>query len=190
MTAQEFSPSLPEVAAQQPAELRRAPLWQRPFTWMIVLVGLAFAFLPACGDNVQLRESLSLAAVYITLASSLNIMLGYSGYVNFGNIVFFGLGGYVCLYLVSEWLWPLAAAALAAGVAVSLLALMFGLGILRLRGAFLLWPRSASTKRSKLSSRILSLGAARREFTFRLTFTSRSAGRHKRCGSSTCSSSR
>ena len=32
--------------------------------------------------------------------------------------------------------WPLAAAALAAGVAVSLLALVFGLGILRLRGAF------------------------------------------------------
>jgi len=37
---------------------------------------------------------------------------------------------------VSERLWPLAAAALAAGVAVSLLALIFGLGILRLRGAF------------------------------------------------------
>lgn len=136
MTAQEFSPSLAEVAAQQPAELRRARLWQRPFTWLIVLVGLAFALLPAWGDNVQLRESLSLAAVYITLASSLNIMLGYSGYVNFGNIVFFGLGGYICLYLVSEWLWPLVVAALAAGAAVSLLALIFGLGILRLRGAF------------------------------------------------------
>ena len=140
MTAQELSPSLcpseTEAAAQQPAEHRRAPLWRRPFTWLIVLVGLAFALLPAWGDNVQLRESLSLAAVYITLASSLNIMLGYSGYVNFGNIVFFGLGGYICVYLVSEWLWPLVAAALVAGVAVSLLALIFGLGILRLRGAF------------------------------------------------------
>src|SRR6185503_9015334 len=48
----------------------------------------------------------------------------------------FGLGGYICIYLVSERLWPLAAAALAAGVAVSLLALIFRLGILRLRGAF------------------------------------------------------
>ena len=35
-----------------------------------------------------------------------------------------------------ERLWPLAAAALVAGVAVSMLALIFGLGILRLRGAF------------------------------------------------------
>ena len=89
------------------------PLWRRPFTWLIVVVGLAFALLPAWSDNVQLRESLLLAAVYITLASNLNIMLGYAGYVNFGNIVFFGLGGYICVYLVSEWQWPLAAAALA-----------------------------------------------------------------------------
>lgn len=136
MTAQERSPGLAEAAAQQPAEHRSVPLWRRPFAWLIVLVGLAFALLPAWGDNVQLRESLLLAAVYITLASSLNIILGYTGYVNFGNIVFFGLGGYICVYLVSEWLWPLPAAALIAGVSVSLLALIFGLGILRLRGAF------------------------------------------------------
>src|SRR5262245_45305171 len=114
MTAQERSPGLAEAAAQQPAEHRSVPLWRRPFTWLIVLVGLAFALLPAWGDNVQLRESLLLAAVYITLASSLNIILGYTGYVNFGNIVFFGLGGYICVYLVRERLWPLAAAALVA----------------------------------------------------------------------------
>jgi hypothetical protein len=77
MTVQELSPSVAEVAAQQPAEHRRAPLRRRPFTWLIVLVGLAFALLPAWSDNMQLRESLSLAAVYITLASSLNIMLGW-----------------------------------------------------------------------------------------------------------------
>ena len=43
-----------------------------------------------------------LAAVYIILASNLNLMIGYAGYVNFGNIVFFGLGGYVCVYLVNR----------------------------------------------------------------------------------------
>lgn len=136
MTAQEGSQGVAKAATQRSDEDRSVPLWRRPFTWLIVLVGLAFALLPAWGDNVQLRESLLLAAVYITLASSLNIILGYTGYVNFGNIVFFGLGGYICVYLVSEWLWPLAAAALIAGISVSLLALIFGLGILRLRGAF------------------------------------------------------
>jgi branched-chain amino acid transport system permease protein len=83
-----------------------------------------------------LRESLLLATVYITLASNLNLMLGYAGYINFGSIVFFGLGGYISVYLISAQGWPLAPAELVAGVAVSLLAFLFGLGILRLRGAF------------------------------------------------------
>jgi len=56
--------------------------------------------------------------------------------VNFGHIVFYGLGGYVGLYLVTVRHWSLILSALVAGVLVSLLALLFGLGILRLRGAY------------------------------------------------------
>jgi branched-chain amino acid transport system permease protein len=111
-------------------------VWRRPFPWLIAIIVLLFAILPYWADDVQLRESLLLAAVYVILASNLNLMIGYAGYVNFGNIVFFGLGGYACVYLVSEWQWPLVPAAIAAGVFVSALALVFGLGILRLRGAF------------------------------------------------------
>ena len=109
---------------------------RRPFFWIIALVIAVFALAPVIGNDVELRESLLLAAVYITLASNLNLMLGYAGYVNFGNIVFFGLGGYICVYLMGAPGWPLVAALVAAGVAVSFLALLFGLGILRLRGAY------------------------------------------------------
>ncbi|MGH6797773.1 MAG: branched-chain amino acid ABC transporter permease [Roseiarcus sp.] len=109
---------------------------RRPFFWLIALVIAVFALAPALTDDVGLRESLLLAAVYIILASNLNLMLGYCGYINFGSIVFFGLGGYICVYLVSARGWPLVGAALATGAAVSCLALVFGLGILRLRGAF------------------------------------------------------
>jgi branched-chain amino acid transport system permease protein len=63
-------------------------------------------------------------------------MIGYAGYVNFGNIVFFGLGGYICLYLVTAWHLHVILAALMGGVGVSAVALLFGAGILRLRGAF------------------------------------------------------
>ena len=138
MTAHESSSGAAEAGAPRSEERDGllAIILRHPFAWLIALVGLAFAILPVWGDNVQLREGLLLAAVYMTLASNLNIVLGYAGYVNFGNIVFFGLGGYVCVYLVSEWQWPLGAAALIAGISVSLLALIFGLGILRLRGAF------------------------------------------------------
>jgi branched-chain amino acid transport system permease protein len=111
-------------------------LLRRPFFWIITLVIAAFAVSPLIGNDVQLRESLALAAVYITLASNLNLMLGYAGYINFGSIVFFGLGGYICIWLVNAQGWPLGLSLLAAGVGVSALALIFGLGILRLRGAF------------------------------------------------------
>ena len=109
---------------------------RRPFFWLIMATIAVFMTAPVFGNNVELRESLILAALYITLASNLNMMLGYAGYINFGSIVFFGLGGYICVWLVSAHAWPLGASLLAAGVCVSILSLFFGLGILRLRGAF------------------------------------------------------
>ena len=109
---------------------------RRPFFWIIALVIAGFAVLPAIGNDVEMRESLVLAAVYITLASNLNLMLGYAGYINFGSIVFFGLGGYICIWLVDAHGWSLGLSLLAAGIGVSALAFVFGLGILRLRGPF------------------------------------------------------
>ena len=109
---------------------------RRPFFWIIALVIAIFAILPVFGNNVEMRENLIIAALYITLASNLNLMLGYAGYINFGSIVFFGLGGYISVWLVSAHAWPLFASLLAAGICVSGFALVFGLGILRLRGAF------------------------------------------------------
>jgi branched-chain amino acid transport system permease protein len=53
-------------------------IWRRPFFWIIGLAILVFAVAPL-GEDVELRESLLLAAVYIILASNLNLMLGYAG---------------------------------------------------------------------------------------------------------------
>jgi branched-chain amino acid transport system permease protein len=70
------------------------------------------------------------------LASSLNILLGYTGYVSFGHIVFYGFGGYVGLYLLTGQAWSLGLAMLAGGLASGLLAFLLGKAILRLRGAY------------------------------------------------------
>jgi branched-chain amino acid transport system permease protein len=104
--------------------------------WLtLVFAGLMIA-IPLHGNNVSMREDLILVAVAIILASNLNLMIGYTGYVNFGHIVFYGLGGYIGLYLATVRGWNLVLSALLAGLAVSLCALLFGLGILRLRGAY------------------------------------------------------
>src|SRR6185312_16124037 len=109
---------------------------RRPFFWIITLAIAAFAIAPTIGNDVGMRESLILAALYIILASNINLILGYAGYVNFGSIVFFGLGGYFTIYFMNTLGWNLVAATVVGGLAVSAFAYAFGLGILRLRGAY------------------------------------------------------
>ena len=105
-------------------------LLRRPFFWVIALVIAIFAIAPSIGNNVELRESLILAALYITLASNINLMLGYAGYINFGSIVFFGLGGYICVWLVDAHGWPLGISLLVAGVLLLLIVLFFPSGLM------------------------------------------------------------
>src|ERR1022692_4523173 len=109
---------------------------RRPLFWLILLLPAIFVWLPLHANNIALREDLILVAVAIILTSNLNLMIGYTGYVNFGHIVFYGLGGYVGVYLMTVRSWHLVPAAMTAGVVVSLLVLVFGLGVLRLRGAY------------------------------------------------------
>src|SRR5271167_4109001 len=111
-------------------------IFRRPVFWLTLIFAGLMIWLPMHGNNVSLREDLILVAVAIILASNLNLMIGYTGYVNFGHIVFYGLGGYVGLYLATVKGWNLVLSALLAGVVVSICALLFGLGILRLRGAY------------------------------------------------------
>jgi len=113
-----------------------AAILRRPFFWIMAAIVVTFVIAPSIGADVQLREDLLLAAVYMTLASNINLILGYAGYVNFGSIVFFGLGGYFTIYFMSALGFNLVVASLFSGLAVSALAYAFGLGILRLRGAY------------------------------------------------------
>jgi branched-chain amino acid transport system permease protein len=104
--------------------------------WLSILAVAALGIGPIITQSPSTRESILIILQAIVLASSLNILLGYTGYVSFGHIVFFGLGGYVGVYLMSARQWPLWIAALAAGLSSGLLAFLLGKAILRLRGAY------------------------------------------------------
>jgi len=108
----------------------------QPGLWLALLLVVAGGLAAPLTQSPTLRESMFLLLMFVALASSLNILLGYTGYVSFGHIVFFGLGGYVGFYFLSQQQWPLLGAALAGGIAAGLLALLLGLSILRLRGAY------------------------------------------------------
>jgi len=110
--------------------------WRKPGFWLtFLLVLLGGAVVLLLGEDT-LREQAFTVLMFIGLASSLNILMGYTGYVNFGHIVFFGLGGYFGFFLLSEHNWPLYLAALGGGVLSMLVALVVGAAVLRLRGAY------------------------------------------------------
>ncbi len=104
--------------------------------WITLLLILVVAAIPATSGSASLRETIFTVLMSVALASSLNIILGYTGYVSFGHIVFFGLGGYVGFYALDKLGWHLLPATLAGGVAAAILAFLLGESILRLRGAY------------------------------------------------------
>lgn len=110
--------------------LRSRFLW--PLLGLIALV----AALPLVTNAASQREDFFLIFMLVILASSLNIIMGYTGYVSFGHIVFFGLGGYVAFWLMFTFQTHLLIAALAAGLVASAMAFLIGAPILRLRGAY------------------------------------------------------
>ena len=101
---------------------------------LLVIAGLVLW--PIFTENISNREIAFTILKAIALASSLNILLGYTGYVSFGHIVFYGFGGYVGLYFVNEQGWSIWLGMLAGGIAAGVLAFMLGKAILRLRGAY------------------------------------------------------
>ncbi len=102
--------------------------------WLIPLL-LALAAYPVITKSVIARENLFLIFMYITLAASLNIIMGFTGYVSFGHIVFYGIGGYTAFFLMHRFGIHLIPAMLAGGLMAAAVALAIGEAVLRLRGA-------------------------------------------------------
>jgi branched-chain amino acid transport system permease protein len=110
--------------------------WRQPGFWLnVLLVTVAGAVVLIIRQDT-LRETMFTILMFVGLAASLNIIMGFTGYVNFGHIVFFGLGGYFGFFLLSELGWPLYVSMIAGGCLSVLVALVVGAAVLRLRGAY------------------------------------------------------
>jgi branched-chain amino acid transport system permease protein len=110
---------------------------RNPGLWLALAITAVFCLWPALVSNkAYARETSFTILKAVTFASSLNILLGYTGYVSFGHIVFVGLGGYVGFFLMDVYGIHLAIATLAGGLSAGLLAFLLGKAILHLRGAY------------------------------------------------------
>lgn len=110
--------------------------WTNPGLWLTLGIVLLLGFWPVITRDAALRERTFTILLAIVMASSLNIILGYTGYVSFGHVVFYGLGGYMGVYAIDKWGWPLPLGVFLGGLTSALLAYLLGRAILRLRGAY------------------------------------------------------
>jgi branched-chain amino acid transport system permease protein len=101
--------------------------WRNPGLWLVLVLTAAISIWPALAANKAYSREVAFTILKaVTLASSLNIILGYTGYVSFGHIVFFGMGGYVGFYLMSAHHLPLYVAVPAGALSAGLLAFLLG----------------------------------------------------------------
>jgi branched-chain amino acid transport system permease protein len=96
---------------------------------------VALAAVPWLGSPVLIQFGIN-ALLIATLAQSWNILGGFTGYVSFGNSVFYGLGAYGTAIAMAQWgqsFWL----GLAFGAAIAVMfAGLLGWPILRLRGPY------------------------------------------------------
>jgi branched-chain amino acid transport system permease protein len=111
-------------------------VWRQLGFWLPLAIIFIWGLAVLLVHQDTTRETAFTMLMFIGLASSLNILLGYTGYVSFGHIVFFGLGGYTGFYLLSEQNWPLLTASVAGGLLSAVIAGLLGSAVLRLRGAY------------------------------------------------------
>lgn len=108
--------------------------------WWVVLGGLVIvAVLVVAGFLIESLAILSVLTTVFTsvvLAQAWNILGGYGGYLNFGTAAFFGVGAYVVSILNHSLGWSPFLTAVLGGVAAVLLAVVFGIPSLRIRGVY------------------------------------------------------
>lgn len=102
--------------------------------WLLPAL-LVLIFYPILANDVMLRETIFLILLSITLSMSLNIIMGYTGYVSFGHIVYYGIGAYASFYLIYAYKLNLIFSILVGGIFASLVAFVLGQAVLSLRGA-------------------------------------------------------
>jgi branched-chain amino acid transport system permease protein len=102
------------------------------FMALLVAGVVALAFVPTVIESDSIINLLILVFLYTMLASSWNILGGYTGQINLGHAAFFGLGTLATRLLYTEG-FPLLPSLLAGGVLAVAFAMLIGIPAFRLR---------------------------------------------------------
>jgi branched-chain amino acid transport system permease protein len=99
-----------------------------------ILLGLPFLL-----RNEYLIRIATMIAIYVVLASSLNLIIGFTGMYSLGHGAFYGIGAYTSAILATSLGWSFWITMPLAGILTALVGAFLGLATLRLRQTFLVF---------------------------------------------------
>lgn len=124
----------PSHGSRTGARLRLGPV--RMPTLGVVALLVALVLVPVLGPSDSTLLLLANVAMYTALGANWNLISGYTGYIDFGHAVFFGLGGYTTAILMTHYELPLVATFPVALLLAAIFGVVIGLPLLRVRGIY------------------------------------------------------
>jgi branched-chain amino acid transport system permease protein len=103
--------------------------------WIGALL-LFLLLVPACRLEGYYYRTLSMIFLWIGLASAWNLASGFTGYIDFGSVGYFGIGNYATALLMTKGGWPFFPGLAMSGLLSGVIALVIGHYTMRLRGAY------------------------------------------------------
>lgn len=101
-----------------------------------VAVVIGLAAYPLTGPTGSALLTMSSIFMWVALASSWNIVSGFTGYIDFGHGVFFGIGAYTSGILMNKLDWPIWPTLPVSFLVALGFAVLVGAPLLRLRGVY------------------------------------------------------
>lgn len=128
--------SATRAGEDQTAQTSATPSWRRFVPWGLGILSL----LAMLGLQSQLyvgqERTVSTIFMFVALAQGWNLIGGFTGYACFGQVVFFGIGGYFTAVAMTHWgmgFWP---SLVISGIVAALFGALIGLPLLRLKGHY------------------------------------------------------
>jgi branched-chain amino acid transport system permease protein len=108
----------------------------KKFSSIIIVNILALLIAPFTGISGYFIRLFAIIFLWIGKTGCWNIISGYTGYIDFGSVGYFGIGSYVTALLMTKANVPFLPSLLMSGLVSGLIAFPIGFPTLRLRGAY------------------------------------------------------
>jgi branched-chain amino acid transport system permease protein len=108
----------------------------RRFWILFIIASVAVSLFPLVTTSEYYLRLAAIMLLWIGMAGCWNLMSGYTGYIDFGPVVYYGLGSYATAILMTKYAVSFFPSVIVAGVVAALIALPIGIPTLRLKGSY------------------------------------------------------